>query len=154
MSDELSFMLFWHIRSMLPYVLFFFPWLMKGGNSVVCVHVGLCGWLVHSFAKAAAVLCMLLLLFQAQFLEALTLCCECSLVIGRFKVQLCGCRERFSPLYFTDGGCTAARRCISRRVHPQRLGHACEWGSFSMQKECTRRHVCFGIGRWFFYTVL
>lgn len=132
----------------------FFPWLMKGGNSVVCVHVGLCGWLVHSFAKAAAVLCMLLLLFQAQFLEALTLCCECSLVIWRFKVQLCGCRERFSPLYFTDGGCTAARRCILRRVHPQRLGHACEWGSFSMQKECTRRHVCFGIGRWFFYTVL
>lgn len=48
---------------------FFFPWLMKGRNSVACVHVGLCGWLVHSFAKAAAVLCMLLLLLQAQFLE-------------------------------------------------------------------------------------
>lgn len=104
---------------------FFFTWLMKGRNSVVCVHVGLCGWLVHSLAKAAAILCMLLLLFQAQFLEVLTLCCECSLVIWSSKVQLGGCREDSAHyisltvavqqqdlVYFTATTSTTARACV------------------------------------------
>lgn len=95
----------------------FLPWLMKGRNSVVCVHLGLCGWLVHSFAKAAAVLCMLLLLLQAQFLEVWLWVVNALWSSGSFKVQLCGCRERIGPLYFTDGGCTAARLGVFHGVY-------------------------------------
>lgn len=49
--------------------------------------------------------------------RSLTLGCECSLFIWSLKVQLCGCRERIGPLYFTDGGCTAARLGVFHGVY-------------------------------------